>query len=119
MTMPSASLRRPGQPLLFLAVPLLLSAIVATASYAASGATLGLFFGPILLAPMVVPPLALSVSKAIRRFAVCIIYAGAGGAVWLVAGHLETAVVTRCIIVLLAFALALAFIPPAMARMGL
>jgi hypothetical protein len=99
-----------------LAVPAILSFIVAGTSYSASGATLGLFFGPVLLAPIVVPPLALSVSNQGVRFAVCIIYAGASWAVWSLVGNVEAAVVARSVIALTAFALALASIPPALIR---
>ncbi|HEX4793371.1 MAG TPA: hypothetical protein VH370_06245 [Humisphaera sp.] len=116
MTLSPQVARLRVQSPLVLVVVVLLSIVVAIASYAASGATLGLFFGPILLAPIVLPPLALSVSNQRARFAVCIIYAGASAVIWFLAGHVEAAIVVRCIIVLLAFALALAYIPAALIR---
>jgi len=110
----AAQQRRPSR--LDLVVPIVLSVVVAVTSYAASGVSLGFFFGPVLLAPIVVPPLALSVSKLSHRFAVCIIYAGASGIVWLLAGRVEISAVVRCVIVLVALVLALASLPPALVR---
>ncbi|MDB5292741.1 MAG: hypothetical protein JWL69_3982 [Phycisphaerales bacterium] len=90
------------------AVPFVLGMGVALAFYGASGASLGLFFGPMLLVSLVAPALALAEETVRAR-----LVAGAGltlgvWLVWLFTGTIGLIDALRCGLILAAWVLALA-----------
>jgi hypothetical protein len=103
-----------------------LSLVASCLCYRATGPTLGLFFGPILLATFLVPPLVLAHEESPLSQALAVAGVALGVLpVWLYAAllndpdgqpHATPADVLRCLPVLAAYALALAGIAAALSR---
>lgn len=90
--------------------------------YLATGATLGLFFGGVLFAALLVPPLSLSEQKLRDRLAVAAGLCDGIAVVWLVAvmasGQISLAQWLRCYVVLIAWCAALATVANLVASCG-
>jgi hypothetical protein len=89
-------------------VPFVLGAGAAIACYGASGASLGLFFGPILLISLLAPTLTLG-EQTIRARLIAVAALTLGvWLVWLIAGSINLSEAFRCGLVLAAWVFALA-----------
>jgi len=78
------------------AVAFLSAGAVAVACYRAAGVSLGLFFGPLLLAPFLAPSLALAGPTLIRRIVVCAALLAGTQLIWMATANLSAFDALRC-----------------------
>ena len=106
VNLPTLPARVPGI-LLFLLVPFILGLGIAISCYIASGVSLGLFFGPVLLITFAASPLALRGAPN-KRLLTCVALTFGIWIFWLLAAHLSAMNLLRCGLVLFSYITALA-----------
>src|SRR5947209_5890025 len=93
---------------MYVGVAMLSSFGVACACYSASGVSLGLFFGPMLLLAFLTPPLVAGENSMRGRLMICAAVALGTWCIWLFAASLGAIDLFRCGLVLGAFVLSMA-----------